>query len=386
MALAYAGVGSDSGCFANGDVLSGQTVIVDCQGPVNPDSGFPGPAVVRGNVSATLQTGPIGATSPQTHVVVRRWVLGVSQRGRISSHRIVPAGTFAYCAGQRAKTLLASVTVSGPMNIAVREVWSRNGQITDRFKDPSLTGATSFGIQTSRSLPNGLWSLKIYSSTTLIGSSTVRLSSKACHGTPAHAARPPQRRRSRKAEPGRWRGPDPRAGAYAAPSGHRFAGRRRAFAEWSSRVVSPLERSCRLAGMGRRVADTERLLILLRHRHLRTHISVGLPASLTLSAEVRVTQRPLLAHRARRRDRTCRRVEASLRRGSRWCPCRAVIWARPSDHQSYAGPSWTRARRVPIGRIGFAACPDSPSVSVSYRGALRTPTSRPARRRGVQAG
>jgi hypothetical protein len=121
--------------------------------------------IAVGFVLALLAALPAGSiASSSTHVKFTHWrvLLNVAGHGAWDT----------FAADQRAPTICSSWTiytlhvyskVSGPSHRPVREIWTLNGNVRDRFTDPSLASITYFGIRNPRGLPFGKWSLKITS-------------------------------------------------------------------------------------------------------------------------------------------------------------------------------------------------------------------------------
>jgi len=133
---------------------------------------------VIGSSSVRLTSEHCGSS---TRVTISGFQVRVDTGRTASRHSVAPGGTYERCAANQFRWLEAYFNTSGPSQIRVQEVWSLNGHVRNRFTDPDLAAVGPyFGIQNASGIPDGLWTVTVEASGTVIGSSSIRLSSKSC--------------------------------------------------------------------------------------------------------------------------------------------------------------------------------------------------------------
>ena len=112
-----------------------------------------------------------------TAIKFATWRAVLSKHGRRTRYSLMAGHAYSYCGSYRLSELDAYLRTSGPTNVPVRELWSVNGRLRDKFADTSLAGVGRYvGIVSTRGLPGGNWFLVVTSPTgKRIGSSRVTL-------------------------------------------------------------------------------------------------------------------------------------------------------------------------------------------------------------------
>lgn len=119
---------------------------------------------------------------PAPSVRFTKWRVVSLQAHRQRKQDVPPGAAYRHCTTATVRRLLAQFSVTGPVTgTRVQQIWSLNGKVRSRFTAPDLSSAgSSFGIQSSAGLRDGLWSLQVTEEGAVIGSSSVRLASRRC--------------------------------------------------------------------------------------------------------------------------------------------------------------------------------------------------------------